>query len=103
MSQNQFCQNCPPEQKQACKAICPEVEEHLKKEVEVPQRELTIGLPVPKPWPDLISNTYLTDREREIVTLLGKGISRHDICQLLNIKRVDLRMHLTRIKKKCQI
>lgn len=93
-----LCQSCPS--KSVCNSACPELELHLKEEIEITQREKTIGTPIYSPairWPSAVA---LTRGEREIVTLLGKGLSRDDVCETLDITRHNLRMHLTRLKKK---
>jgi DNA-binding CsgD family transcriptional regulator len=91
-----LCQECPS--KSICQSSCPELELYLK-EIEVPQRELPIGLPS-HGTPSWSSSVHLTDLEREILTLLAKGMSRGDVCKLLNITRGTLRVHLTNLKKK---
>ncbi len=92
-----LCQDCP--KKVSCSNSCPELESHLK-QIEVRQREKLIGLPRYGKLPELISNIPLTKRERQILTLLGQGLSRKDICQLLEINRHLLRMHILNLKKK---
>jgi len=49
---------------------------------------------------ELISDTPLTKREKEISTLLGRGLSRKDICKLLKIKRYSLRRYISNMRKK---
>ena len=91
-----YCKGCPA--RNTCQSICPELELHLK-EIEVPQRKKTIGL-VRYGRVEWGSSVHLTKTEREIATLLAKGMSRADVCELLNIKRKSLRDHLNRMKKK---
>jgi len=63
------------------------------------QREKTVGIPEPRKM-ELSESTYMTPKEKEIITLLGKNLTRDDICQLLNITRNALRQRLNRIRKK---
>ncbi|MFA5706750.1 MAG: LuxR C-terminal-related transcriptional regulator [Candidatus Neomarinimicrobiota bacterium] len=94
---SEFCKSCPA--KPTCESICPELELHLK-ESEAPQRELTIGLPRHGRVEWSSPSVKLTKTEREILTLIGKGLSRDDVCQTLNISRQTLRVHVANMKKK---
>jgi len=92
-----FCLTCLA--RGVCESICPELKLHLR-EIEVKQKELPIRFPrrgrvewAPPP-------TKLTKREREIVTLFGKGLSRSETCELLKITKKTLRNNLAKIKKK---
>ena len=84
-----------------CTSLCPEAELEVSRG-EAAQTELTIGIwpKTAKPMPGLKENTHLTKREKEIVTLLGKDLTRADVCKQLDIHRVTLRKHISRIKKK---
>jgi len=93
-----LCEEC--NKKHLCTTLCPEAELFINQDT-VPQREKTVGLPTPKPWPEFISSVYLTKMQREIVTLLGRGLTRKDVCQTLEITRVALRMHMKRLREKC--
>lgn len=98
---NNFCKTCL--KKQSCKKICKELEEYLKKDIDVYQQEALRGdFPEDVSFPDWLSNIYLTKKEKQILTLLGRGLSRSDICQVLNITRLTLRVHLINLKKKSQ-
>jgi len=66
----------------------------------VSQRELTIGLPRQDKFPGFVLNNYLTKKEKEIVALLGRGLDRSDVCQVLDISRSNLRGYFTRLRKK---
>ena len=46
------------------------------------------------------SDVYLTETERQILTLLGKELSRSDVCEVLEITKHSLRQHIVNIKKK---
>ena len=67
---------------------------------QVPRREKIIGLTRHGRFPEIVSNIYLTPREKEIVTLLRKELSRLQICELLNITREALRKSISRIWRK---
>jgi DNA-binding NarL/FixJ family response regulator len=93
-----LCQECS--KKLICKELCTEAEAYVDQD-HVSQREKTIGLPKYSKFPvDQVSNIPLTKREKEILTLLGKGLCRADVCQLLNITRQQLRVHIANLKKK---
>ena len=96
---SEFCNTCL--KRSTCDSICPELELHLK-EIEVSQRELPIPVTYRHrdiEWPSSPS-IKMTRREREIVTLLGKGLSRAEVCEVLNITRGNLRRFLTILNKK---
>jgi DNA-binding CsgD family transcriptional regulator len=83
-----------------CQSICPELEFHLKNDIEVPQRELTIGQPIyghDIAWPP---SSCLTMKEREIFTLLSRGMTRDDVCHIMNITKENLRRHIANGNKK---
>ena len=92
-----LCDTCS--NRDLCTSLCPEAELYVKQDYH-PQREKPIGLPKPSRWPTQVSNIYLTPSEVEILTLLGQGLSRADVCQVLKITRVTLRVHLSNIKSK---
>ena len=50
--------------------------------------------------PDLVSNIYLTKREREILMLLGRGLNRYEVVQVLKITKNQLRVHIYNLKQK---
>lgn len=92
-----LCQEC--NKRQFCSCLCPEAELALK-DIEIPQREKTIGLPRFGKFPDPIGNTWLTVSEKRILTLQGVGLTRRQICELLHITRATLRNKLAIIKAK---
>lgn len=92
-----LCEDCP--KKSLCKSPCKELELHLK-QIEIPQRELTIGNPVYGGTITPRTPIHFTPREKEIVTLLGKGLLREEVCQALNITPNNLRQRLFKLKEK---
>jgi DNA-binding NarL/FixJ family response regulator len=96
MCSENYCLDCPS--RSICQSPCPELELHLK-EIECNAQELPIGLPRhgKVPWS---SSIYLTKTEKEILTLLGKGLSRKEVCETINMTRETLRVHLVNLKKK---
>ena len=84
-----------------CKELCPDAERIIGVE-SIPQNpnEHLSGLLPPKPLPHVDNLTHLTTTERKIVTLLGQGLTRAEVCEELEINRVTLRKHLSRAKKK---
>lgn len=50
----------------------------------------------------LKSNVHLTPMEKKILSLLGQGLTRKDIRQLLEITRKALDWHIHNLRKKAQ-
>ncbi len=117
-----LCDNCS--KRSTCRKLCKEAEAFASQD-EVKQRELTLPELIreypleyasnlkwiatetemmnPKtamPWR---SGYHLTKTEKQILTLLAKGFSRADVCELMNISRHTLRQHLSNAKKKREI
>jgi len=90
------CDECS--KREVCMVLCDEAEEYVNQD-EVSQRELIIGLPYIRPL-KIGPNIYLTPKQKEIVTLLGKGLNRTEVCQMLGITRLALRLHIHRMKEK---
>ena len=80
--------------------LCKTAEEYVNRDY-VGQKEKLIGKVQYGDFLKTISNVYLTKREKEIVTLFGKGLDRTDLCQVLNISRNALRINIYRLRKKC--
>ena len=91
------CQSCPC--RDLCTVLCPEAE-LIASQDEVKQRELPVGLVFPRPFPKLLSNTYLTKTETKIVTFWAAGLSAKEISELLEITYNSVKMHKSRIRKK---
>ena len=114
-----LCDKCS--KRSTCKKLCKKAEQYVSQD-EVKQRELTVPdlireLPLDYvrnlkwiaeeteimnqktaiPWR---SGYHLTKTEKQILTLLAKGFSRADVCELMNISRHTLRQHLSNAKKK---
>ena len=66
----------------------------------VRQKEIPLAKLRSKDLPVQISNTHLTKREKQILTLLGQGLSRSEVCELLDITRLQLRVYLFRFRAK---
>ena len=92
-----LCQDCS--KKPTCTELCPEAEEYVSQD-HVSQRELTIGIPRQGKLPDLVSNTHLTKKEKEIIRLLSLGLNNNDICEVLDIKENALYQHLFKLRNK---
>ena len=101
-----ICTNCPYRDK--CKRPCTRVIGYIEqdyigiKESMNPEGDVSevYANTVEQEWPELVENIHLTPREKEIVTLLGKGLNRADVSQVLDISRESLRKHLSRMRKK---
>ena len=92
-----LCQDCP--KKSECVELCVEAElyvnqDHVGRD-ELPTEDVDCTID----WPDPTKNTHLTPREKEILTLLGRGLNRFDVCQVLGISRHNLRECIRRLKK----
>ena len=94
-----LCQDCS--KKPTCTELCPEAEAYVSQD-HVGRHELPVGLPRLGALLDLIPNTYLSKKEREILTLLGRGLNRADICQLLDMSRHTLRQHISILRKRAK-
>ena len=92
------CRDCTL--RELCSELCPEAE-LIVAQNEVTQKELPIGMPKYGRFPELLSNVYLTKREKQIVTLLGQGMERGEICELLEITRENCRKIIQRLRQKC--
>ena len=96
-----LCQDCP--KRYECLELCTEAElyvdqDHIGRD-ELPMEDMD-DVDCLADWPDLIKTVHLTKREKEILTLLGRGLNRKDVCELLDITRGTLRWHVSQIKKK---
>lgn len=60
--------------------------------LEIPWKEKGASDPPPPTWPDA-----LTEREREIIQLVGQGLSNKDIAYQLSISDSTVRHHMTNI------
>ena len=94
-----LCEKC--HLKPTCKQLCDTAEKYISVEV-IPQRrntcayndkQLYISLEINKP-------IYLTKTERQILTLLGQGLYRRDIAQILGKTRNSIRWHIHNLKIK---
>ena len=96
-----LCQECS--KKETCQELCPEAEIYVDQD-RIPQAELTVGFDITNYIEPLsfVSSIHLTKKEKEILTLLGKGLGRGDVCQLLEMSRDTFRVHIANLKKKWQ-
>ena len=101
-----FCLKC--KLRDSCTQLCKEAEDYINQDyvgrregyfLEGDVSEVFENIP-PQDWPELKENTHLTPREREILTLLGRGLNRADVCQVLKITRHTLREHIKNFRKK---
>jgi len=92
-----LCQECPL--RALCTDLCPEAELYVKQN-NIGRRDIPVGRIYPRRWPSLVERTYLTKKEREILTLLGRGLTRVEVCQILSMTRNTLRTHIYNLRKK---
>ena len=101
-----ICTNCP--YRDRCKRPCTKVKDYIDQDY-VGSKEFInsdgdvsdmYNNIVEEEWPELVENIYLTPREKEILTLLGRGLTRADVCQVLDITRNTLRWHIFTLNKK---
>lgn len=93
-----LCQDCP--NRSSCLKLCKKAKDYVGQN-HVVLRELPIGLPMYGENLWLISNIPMTKMEKKIVSLIGQGLIRKEVCEILQISRLALRAHLIRLRKKC--
>ena len=49
---------------------------------------------------NLVPNVHLTPTEKQILTLIGLGLTRDEVAQVLDITLLNVRVHLHNVKKK---
>ena len=90
------CSNCPS--RWFCKVLCDPAKWY------VGQDHIGGDLPVefltPRPLPHIDNPTYLTKTESEIFTLLGRGLTRKEVCKNLKMQGFTLRKHISNVRKK---
>ena len=103
-----YCSGCT--KKRTCTELCPVAEEYVNQDY-VPKAHDEdpcdqIGMDttmVDYNWFNSIaSSVHLTRRERQILRLLGLGLSRQDICYLLEISPHNLEQLIHLLKKKAK-
>ena len=93
-----LCNTCPT--RRACRKLCRRATEYVSQDY-IGQKEKLVGLiKYTKESMPTFPSIYLTGREKEILTLLGKGLTRADVCQVLNISRGTLRFHIYNLRRK---
>lgn len=92
----ELCREC--KRRNVCRELCPDAERYARQD-HVGRDELPLGLVRRGSFP-AGSSLYLTGREREILIMLGRGLDRADICELLNISRPNLRKIIERVRRK---
>ena len=91
-----LCSQCP--KRPTCTKLCEEALRYANQDY-VYQKHLLIGSPEPRRL-EISESVYLTPKEKEIITLLGRGLSRAETSQVLVISRDSLRRHICNIRKK---
>jgi DNA-binding NarL/FixJ family response regulator len=101
-----YCGTCF--QRETCTTLCDEAEDYVNEEY-VPQREMVVDphvleqiVPNENWFDNIASNVYLTHMERQIVRLLGLGLTRADVCKVLEKKANTLDKAISRLKRKAQ-
>jgi len=93
---NALCSQCV--KRSTCTKLCKEALRYVNQDY-MCQKHLPIGSPEPRRF-EISESIYLTSREKEIITLLGRGLSRAETSQILVISRDSLRRHICNIRKK---
>ena len=78
---------------------CPEAELYASQDY-VSRKEIPIPNPRFSRFFEFSTDTPITKKEKQILTLFGTGLSRKDICKLLGITRQNLRVRLFLLKRK---
>ena len=95
-----LCQEC--HKKPFCSHPCPEAELFASQD-NIPRREF-FHFSEPrymKPLGRAGDMPRLSKKEWKIVTLEKKGLSREEICKILEISRLNLSVSLSRLRSKC--
>jgi DNA-binding NarL/FixJ family response regulator len=94
-----YCQECP--KKAYCSDLCPEARAYANQDC-LTRREYFSFPEAQYSSHDEILETLpkLSKTEWKIVTLLKKGLTRREACEILGISRQNLRNVLLRIKRK---
>lgn len=93
----ELCITCP--KRSVCSCLCPEAEYYADQD-EVPQREITIGLPRHGRWPEPVEKSQFTKLEVKVMHALAEGKDRAEISKALGITRETVRSVIRNIKKK---
>jgi len=95
------CETC--ENRWCCFKLCDEVEAIVNQD-HVPQKsgsvEIIDSFFIEEIEVPFNSGIELTEREKEILTLLCRNLTRKDIAQYLNISRNAIRWHIFNLRKK---
>jgi hypothetical protein len=80
-----FCVECA--KKNRCYSLCGELATHLKADIEVSQKEITVGLPGGNigAMPDIVRKFTLTERQAEVAACLLQGMDVKDVAKKLQI------------------
>ncbi len=93
-----LCQECP--KRPFCSQLCPEAQLYADQD-KARQREISIPTPRYGSIPEGIEEIpHITNKERQILALLRGGLSRGEVCELLQISRKNLRVRLALMKTK---
>jgi ATP/maltotriose-dependent transcriptional regulator MalT len=93
-----MCGDC--DKRSTCTKLCPEAERYASQDEVALMEEPKGFFDEQVTTIEYISNIDLTERERDVLTLLGRGLSRRDVCQLLDISRGSLRWHIHNLRLK---
>ncbi len=100
-----LCTDC--KKRNDCAALCKEAEKYVnqdwigQRETLMPNFDQYVDSRVDlKPWPELPEKSFLTKREKEVVSRLLDGKSRNKIAQELNITRENLKKIIQSIRRK---
>ena len=103
-----ICKDCP--NRPMCVTLCQEAKTYANQDW-ISLRELTVGLTpevraiykadiVKDEYDNLVGLFSHLPRERQVVTLLENGLTRREICKVLNITKENLRNIIRRIRQK---
>lgn len=95
------CARCPARGR--CTVLCSEAEALVNQDY-TPQREKTIGMPDFIPEATIVpDDSYVvryTRMEKSILTLLHRGKTKQEICEILGMNRKTLKTHIWNIRHK---
>jgi len=102
------CGTC--KERETCTVLCDQAEDYVNQDYAPKAHEEDacdpLGMDTTMPddnwFENIASNVHLTKREKQILRLLGLGLTRKDICYVLEISAHDLEQLIYLLRKKAK-